>query len=262
MAVRNLVSIDEEKCDGCGECVTACAEGAIQVIDGKARLISETYCDGLGACIGQCPQGAITIGVREAEDFDRAAVEEHLARQGKAHQADQPAHPVAGHAFACPSAAAKSLEREPVGATERGEVVPSHLANWPVQIGLVPPTAAYLRGARLVIAADCTPFAFADFHRLFLAGRVLLIGCPKLDDAPFYREKLAQIIGPSDIRDIEVVYMEVPCCSGLVLIVREAIADVGRQVPLTLTKIGIHGEIKDSTSEAGEAVAGSAGKRE
>jgi ferredoxin len=256
------VKIDQEKCNGCGQCATACAEGAIAIVDGKARLISETYCDGLGACLGECPQGAITTEVREADKFDPAAVEEHLARQGRAHHAGEHVHPAAGPAFACPGSAPAALDREPESARQGGEAIPSHLANWPVQIRLVPPTAPYLRGARLVVAADCTPFAFADFHRRFLAGRVLLIGCPKLDDAAFYREKLAQIIGPNGIQDIEVLYMEVPCCSGLVRVVRDAVADLGQQIPLTLTKIGIHGEIKDRTAEPTGTLTGPASKRD
>jgi hypothetical protein len=141
------------------------------------------------------------------------------------------------------------------------QAVPSHLTNWPVQIMLVPPTAPYLRGARLVIAADCTPFAYADFHNRFLGDRVLLIGCPKLDDAAFYRTKLAQILGGNDVQDIEVVYMEVPCCSGLVRIVTDAIKETGQQIPLTLTKIGIRGEVKERTTEAGGPAVGAAGKR-
>jgi len=267
-AVRNIIRIDEEKCNGCGQCATACAEGAIAIVDGKARLISETYCDGLGACIGECPTGALTIEQREADEFDETATEAHLARQGRslhAHPAAGPAHPP----FACPGSAARSL-REPEAAgpsaalrvdagtpaPQQDSETPSRLGNWPVQIMLVPPTAPYLRGAKLVIAADCTAFAYADFHKRFLGDRVLLVGCPKLDDAGFYRDKLTQIIGANDIRDIEVVYMEVPCCSGLVRVVRDAIAETGQSVPLMLTKIGIKGEVKErATLEA-------AGKRE
>jgi ferredoxin len=264
-SVRNIIRIDEEKCDGCGQCATACAEGAIAIVDGKAKLVSEIYCDGLGACIGECPTGALTIEQRQAAEFDQGATEEHLARQGRALLHGQA--PAGAHGgFACPGSAARSLR---VTETDRGvhepraqspadaAETPSGLANWPVQITLVPPTAPYLRGARLVIAADCTAFAYADFHRRFLgdpfgklrAGRVLLVGCPKLDDAAFYRDKLAQVIAANDIEDIEVVYMEVPCCSGLVRTVREAMEEVGRQIPLALTKIGIHGEIKERTAE-------------
>jgi len=247
-ARRTIVKIDEDKCNGCGQCAEACVEGAIAIVDGKARLISEVYCDGLGACIGECPQGAITTEVREADEFNQAAVEEHLARQGRQPGAHQHAHKAAHPPFACPSATARSLEREMTPAATH-QAIPSHLTNWPVQIMLVPPTAPYLWGARLVIAADCTAFAYSDFHRQFLDGRVLLVGCPKLDDAAFYRTKLAQVLGGNDVQDIEVVYMEVPCCSGLVRIVTDAIKETGQQIPLTLTKIGIRGEVKERTRE-------------
>jgi Pyruvate/2-oxoacid:ferredoxin oxidoreductase delta subunit len=245
MATRTIVQIDEEKCNGCGQCAIACAEGAIAIIDGKARLISETYCDGLGACLGECPQSAITLEQREAESFDEKAVEEHLARQAE----QRPGALACG----CPATVAHSLHtgQEQVADVYAGEPAPSQLSNWPVQIHLVPPTAPYLHGARLVIAADCTPFAFADFHRHFLTGKVLLIGCPKLDDALFYQAKLAQIFSSNGIKDIEVVYMEVPCCSGLVRIVREALKEAGVEIPVTLTKIGIQGDIKERTTLGG-----------
>ena len=211
MAVRNVVSIDEEKCDGCGECVPACAEGAIQIVDGKARLISETYCDGLGACLGECPQDAITIEEREAEEFDEDAVRRHL-------------------------------EKESAAAAE----VVSRLGNWPVQIQLLPAKAPYFEGASLLIAADCVPFAYADFHSEFLEGKTLLIGCTKLDSAEFYRKKLAQIFIQNDIKSIDVVYMEVPCCFGLVHLVHESIKESGKDIPLTLIKVGIRGDIIDT----------------
>ena len=244
-ARRQIIRIDEEKCNGCGQCVIACAEGAIKIVDGKARLISETYCDGLGACIGDCPEGALTIEDREADAFDEAAVEEHLARSAEAATAE-PDHLACG----CPSAMAQTLKREaaPAAEAESATAAPSQLSNWPVQIHLVPPAAPYLDGADLVIAADCTAFAFADFHRRFLAGRVLLVGCPKLDDAWFYRAKLAEVLSQNDIRSVEVVYMEVPCCSGLVRLVEQALEDSGKRVPLTLTKIAIKGEIRESTT--------------
>ncbi len=245
MATRTIVRIDEEKCNGCGQCATACAEGAIAIIDGKARLISETYCDGLGACLGECPQGAITLEQREAEAFNEKAVEEHLARRAEQRSG--------ALACGCPSTVARTLRVDTKSVTEEeaGEITPSRLSNWPVQIHLVPTTAPYLHGARLVIAADCTPFAFADFHRHFLNGKVLLIGCPKLDDSWFYQAKLAQIFSSNDIKDIEVVYMEVPCCSGLVRTVREALKDAGVEIPVTLTKIGIQGDIKEQTTLGG-----------
>ena len=238
---RTIIRIDEEKCDGCGECIIACAEGAIEIVDGKARLVSEAYCDGLGACIGECPRGAITAEEREVQAFDRAAAQRHAAAT--------PAHemPVERAPSDCPNMPVGKLRRESASQeADAAEGPPSELSNWPVQIHLVPPHAAYLQGARLLIAADCVPFAFGDFHRRFLRGRALLVGCPKLDDAWFYRAKLAQVFSQNEIEDIEVIYMEVPCCWGLVRIVREALDDAGREATIRLTKIGIHGENRES----------------
>jgi Pyruvate/2-oxoacid:ferredoxin oxidoreductase delta subunit len=212
VSTRKIIRIDEEKCNGCGQCVLACAEGAIQVIDGKARLISESYCDGLGACLGECPQDALIIEEREAEQFDPEAVEQHLAEPAPA--AARPAP----HGHVCPGAAAQMLrQREAAaGQAEAGGPAPSLLQNWPVQLTLAPVQAPHYDGAHLVISADCAPFAFADFHRQFLSdtrgasGPVLLIGCPKLDEGDFYRQKLAQIFARNDIESVEVVHMEVP----------------------------------------------------
>jgi len=243
-ARRKIIKIDEEKCDGCGLCVPACAEGAIQIVDGKARLVSEVYCDGLGDCLGECPRGALTIEEREAEEFDEKAVEHHLAEQ-KAQQTapSQKSDPLP---CGCPGSASQTLKpRQTAHSAAAGdaETTPSALGNWPVQLHLVPVVAPYFNEARLVIAADCVPFSFADFHRKFLAGRVLLVGCPKLDDAEAYREKLAQIFRQNDIRSVEAVYMEVPCCFGLVHLVKKALEESGREIPLSFTKVGIHGEI-------------------
>jgi Pyruvate/2-oxoacid:ferredoxin oxidoreductase delta subunit len=238
MGKRSIVKIDEEKCDGCGQCATACAEGAIEIIEGKARLVSESYCDGLGACLGECPQDAIAIEEREADAFDEAAVAEHL---------EQPA--------ACPGSAPRSLAKcELVDATgEPGEPseVPSRLANWPVQLKLAPASAPWFDKADLVIAADCVPFAFADFHARFLGEKVLLIGCPKLDSAEFYRKKLAQIFIQNDLASIEVVYMEVPCCFGLVHLVHESLKESGKDIPLRLVKVGIKGDVLETLEVPG-----------
>ena len=243
MAVRNVVSIDEEKCDGCGECVTACAEGAIQVIDGKARLISETYCDGLGACLGECPQDAITIEERESEEFDEEAVRRHL-------EESKTAAPTGVVECGCPGSAPQVIERcelqDKKGEPGEASEVESRLVNWPVQIQLLPAKAPYFDGASLLIAADCVPFAYADFHRKLLEGKTLLIGCPKLDSADFYRKKLAQIFIQNDIKSVDVVYMEVPCCFGLVHLVHESLKESGKDIPLTLTKVGIRGEILET----------------
>ena len=223
---RKIIVIDEEKCNGCGQCVTGCAEGAIALIDGKATLVSEVYCDGLGACIGECPVGALTLVEKEAPEYDQAAVDKHLATIGRAPHAA---------ASACPGAAPAMAPTQ------------SQLGNWPLQLSLMPINAPYLERATLLMAADCTAFAYPDFHRHFVKGKVAIIGCPKLDDAAAYREKLAKIIQANHIEFIHVVYMEVPCCGGLVRLVQQAVADSGCKVPVKLTKIGIGGEIKDES---------------
>ena len=249
---RKIIRIDKEKCNGCGQCVTGCAEGAIQLIDGKATLISETYCDGLGACIGECPVGALTLEDREAPEYDQAAVDKHLAATGRApHKASPAAHPAPPVFQGCPGSMARSLQHGAASASQSAcpgsaPSVPSPqsaLGNWPVQLSLVPVNAPYLEHASLLMAADCTAFAFPDFNRRFMKGKVSLIGCPKLDDAGFYREKLANIIKANNIEFIHVVYMEVPCCGGLVRLVQGAVADSGHKVPVKLTKISIGGEI-------------------
>ena len=250
MTKRNIIKIDEEKCNGCGQCVTACAEGAIQIIDGKARLVSEIYCDGLGVCIGQCPEDALTIEQREADSFDAQAVQQHLAdapsdaeaQRASSAEAQSPALPCG-----CPGTMAKKLEPEKMcqtdGENQNMAAEPSQLGNWPVQIALVPTKAPYLEGARLLIAADCVPFASADFHRRLLGGRVLLVGCPKLDNADFYREKLTEIFRDNQIQDVEVAYMEVPCCQGLVYLVSQALEACGKSIPFKTTKVAIKGQI-------------------
>lgn len=243
MAVRKVVKIDEELCDGCGDCVPACEEGAIQVVDGKARLVSDVYCDGLGACLGECPQDAISIEEREAEDFDQVAVERHLEKLGSGPPAH--AHPPALEC-GCPGSASRSLEPAPVPGKEgaAADAEPSMLRNWPVQIKLVPVKAPYLQGADLLIAADCVPFAYRGFHARFLAGKTLLVGCPKLDDAEVYVEKLARLFIHNDVRSVEIAIMEVPCCMGLEHIVGRAVQASGKSVPVTLSVIGVRGEIK------------------
>lgn len=251
---RKIIKIDEEKCNGCGLCVEACAEGAIQIIDGKARLVSEIYCDGLGACLGECPQGAITIEEREAEPFDEKAVERHLKQIGKkpskVHSTPfkPPSAPALNLPCGCPGSAVRNISRERTRSapSPQAEELSSELRNWPVQLKLVPIHAPYLQGAKLLISADCAPFAFADFHRRFIQDRVVLIGCPKLDDAEFYLEKLTELFRQNEIKEVEVVFMEVPCCFGLVRLVHSAIEASGKPVPLKLTKISIQGEILET----------------
>ena len=235
MAVRNIVKIDEEKCNGCGQCVTACAEGAIKIINGKAKLVSETYCDGLGACLGHCPQDAITIEQREAADFDEEATKAHLAQEGK----PEPA-------FACPGLAMHQFDTpakaEPAGDVE-APAVPSQLGHWPIQLKLVARTAPYFANADLLLVADCVPFAMGDFHQRFLKGRSVAMGCPKLDDAQFYIEKLADILSANTVRSLTVVHMEVPCCSGLTRVAREAVARSGRLNGFEDVTVSLRGDV-------------------
>jgi NAD-dependent dihydropyrimidine dehydrogenase PreA subunit len=253
MATRKIITIDEEKCDGCGECVTSCAEGAIAVIDGKARLVSEIYCDGLGACLGHCPQGAITIGEREAPAFDEAETEKHLARL-RGRQAAHTPIPVMERPHQCPGSAMRSFER-PAAATASGPL-PSELANWPIQLTLVPPMAPFLKGADILLAADCVPFAYADFHRRFLKGSPVIIGCPKLDQMEAYAKKLTEILRTARPRSLTVLHMEVPCCSGFTRLAQYAIQAAQSDIPLTDITIGIRGDILDTvelTPAAGRA---------
>jgi Fe-S-cluster-containing hydrogenase component 2 len=238
---REIVKIDEEKCNGCGLCVPACAEGAIRIVDGKARLIADNLCDGLGACLGDCPMDAITIEQREADEFDEEAVEEHLSAEK-----EKPA-PAAhsSHHGGCPSARLMTFGKEESSpAKEETGSRQSQLRQWPVQMHLVPPSAPFLKDADLLLAADCVPFAYADFHRDFLRDKALLIGCPKLDDGQAYLHKLTAILENNDIKSLTVMHMEVPCCSGLIAIARQAVAASGKDVPLETVRIGIQGERK------------------
>lgn len=242
---RKIIKIDEDECNGCGLCVPACAEGAIQIIGGKARLVSETFCDGLGDCLGECPTGAITVEEREAEEFDRAAAEEHITGL----ELEKKAEPtLTGQGFhACPGSLSRMLQVEDSASENRNDSesapVQSKLANWPVQLKLAPLSAPYFHGAKLLICADCVPFACEDFHREFLAGKTVLVGCPKLDDSVFYREKLGEIFRQNQISSIDVLIMEVPCCFGLASLVEAAVQDSGKDIPVTFTKIGIRGEV-------------------
>jgi len=239
MVVRNIVRIDEEKCDGCGLCVPSCEEGAIAIIDGKAKVISDIYCDGLGACLGRCPQGAISIVQREAAEFDEQAVTQRLAAE------DAVVSPSACGA-SCPGAAAKELKPSAAHAPAGDSndcLQPARLANWPVQLHLVPPNASYLRQADLLLVADCVPFACANFHTHLLDGRPVVIGCPKLDDCHYYVAKLAALIQQSQIRSISVVHMEVPCCMGLLRVAASAIGQADVSIPLHDIVVTTRGEI-------------------
>jgi Fe-S-cluster-containing hydrogenase component 2 len=238
MVLRNIVKIVEEKCTGCGLCIPACAEGALKIVDGKARLVKDIYCDGLGACLGKCPQDAITIIQREAEEFDEKAVEEHH----KKNQPVPPAHHAQLNSSGCPSAQVRHFERTaeekptPTGKSE------TRLTTWPVQLKLLPSNASFFENSDLLITADCVPFAYADFHEDLLKGKSLAVGCPKLDDVSLYRDKLARIFRMSNIKSVTVVNMEVPCCFGLYRLVKEALSASGKTVPLMQETISIKGE--------------------
>ena len=237
--LRDIVVIDEDKCDGCGACVPSCAEGALQIIDGKARLVGEVYCDGLGACLGECPRGAIRVEKREARQFDEEAAREHVktlsgSREHRAAEAARPCPSSAPlEACACPT----SAEVESAGRTG--------LQNWPIQLGLVSPSAAFLQDAHLLMAADCTGYSYGGFRDL-AAGRAVLVACPKLDDAQAHLAKLTAILTQSSVKRITVLRMEVPCCSGLVRLVSEAVRRSGRDIPVDVAVVGINGQLMDS----------------
>ena len=243
---RAIITIDDAKCDGCGLCVGSCAEGALAVIDGKARLVSEVYCDGLGACLGECPQGAITIEEREAPAFDQAEVDRHLAKaeggdcQCHGHgPAKAPHHHHAHGGGGCPGAALRQMA--PPVPSRTSAVGPSQLRTWPVQLRLVPPSAPWLQGAHLLVCADCVPFAVPDFHSRWLAGRVVVIGCPKLDDQQANVEKLTAILQIARPASVTVLRMEVPSCGGLAQAARIAALQSGTAVPVEVVTIAIDG---------------------
>ena len=242
--IRKIIEIDEELCNGCGECVPACAEGAIQLIDGKARLVKDQYCDGLGACLGECPTGALTIVEREAEEFNEEAVEEYLRARV---QDEKRAEPTL--ACGCPSTQVQSfgpsLPHHEDHTPDTHDSIASALSHWPVQIRLVPPTAPFLKGAHLLVTADCTPVAYPNFHRDFLGGKAVMVGCPKFDDAQEYVQKFAEIFKTADIKGITVVVMEVPCCQGLPVIIKKAMELAGKEIPLDQVIISTRGEIME-----------------
>ena len=242
---RNIIKINEELCNGCGLCAAACHEGAIQMVDGKARLMSESYCDGLGACLPSCPTGAIAIEERDADAFDEKAVAEHMAKKA-VKAAPQPEKLACG----CPGTHARSIQRDaapaapvaaPVAAAASAEA-PSELRQWPCQIQLVPPNAPYLDGSDLLIAADCTAYANANVHQKWMRGRITLIGCPKLDEVD-YAEKLEQIFTLNDIQSVTVLRMSVPCCGGIVNAVKRAMLAAGVMIPWQVVTIDPNGNI-------------------
>lgn len=274
MPKRKIIKIDEDKCNGCGLCIPNCPEGALKVIDGKARLISDLFCDGLGACVGHCPQGAITIEEREAEKYDEKKVMENIVKQGKntiiAHLNHLKDHNEFGYLkeamdylvtkgikirpadlitsgssskSGCPgSRVVDSRGKEKLGEQRSAPGGICRLETWPVQLKLVPAFAPFLNGADILIAADCVPFAYADFHEDLLKGKVLLVGCPKLDDVSYYKEKISQMVKNNDIKSITYAHMEVPCCFGLLPAIKEAISESGKDVPFKDVTISIKGE--------------------
>jgi ferredoxin len=271
---RNIITIDEDKCNGCGQCVPDCPEGALQVIDGKVRLVSDLFCDGLGACLKTCPEGALIIEEREAEPYSERRVMENVAKHGanviRAHLAHLKDHgemkylgeavaylkeagitvpelDAAAHAHhGCPGSMARDLRDRPADAPGASGAAPrmsSHLRQWPVQLKLLNPAAPYFDDADLLLAADCVPFAHANFHQEFLKGRTVIMFCPKLD--PYideYVDKLAMVFTLHDIRSITVARMEVPCCGGVTAILQRAMEKAGKALPVTETIISIRGE--------------------
>lgn len=275
--LRKIIQIEEEKCDGCGECVPNCHEGALQIIDGKARLISDLFCDGLGACLGHCPQNAITVIEREAEPYDEKKVMEYIVKGGdnviKAHllhlkehkefylltqaldylndsgienpllkEIDESEKP---KACGCPGSKEMSfnLQEDENVLEEDGKRI-SHLRQWPVQLHLISPNAGFFKNADLLLAADCVPIAYPDFHKDFLQGKSIAIACPKLDsNKQIYLQKLVKMISEAKINSITVVIMQVPCCSGLFQLAMQAVEQAGREIPVKVVVVGIHGEI-------------------
>jgi len=286
MVIRQIIKIDEELCTGCGSCIPGCPEGALQIIDDKARLISDLFCDGLGACIGECPEGAISIEEREAEEYDEKTVMANIVKAGantvKAHLVHLRDHnqedylqqaldylrennldipeefegtSCANHAVeqkmacGCPGSMVMDLKtEEELCVEEVKDVKPkaeSQLRQWPVQIHLVPPIAPYLKNADLLIAADCVPFAFPDFHDELLKGKILLVGCPKLDDVNLYKEKFTEIFKTNDLKSLTIAHMEVPCCFGLIHLIQQSMKESGKNIPIRSFTISVKGEITE-----------------
>ncbi len=240
---REIVHIDPDKCDGCGLCIPSCAEGAIELIDGKAVLSADNLCDGLGNCLGVCPKDAITIELREAEAFDEAAVEQHLAEAAPAEPTGCPSATAGAPKKGCPGSMLRKLQGGDAAAPAAGPS-PSRLEQWPVQLTLLPAETDLWDGADVLIAADCAAFAMGDFHSRLLAGRTLAIACPKLDDAEAYVEKLSRIFAANTVASITIARMEVPCC-GLDMIVRKALEAAGTSVPVTIITLSVAGEMLD-----------------
>lgn len=249
--MRKMIQVNEEKCDGCGACIPACPEGALQIIEGKARLVRQSYCDGLGACLGDCPTGALQVLELEAEAYDEAGVIAHLQETApdllSKHLAHLQAHGqelaqpvVAAPPASCPSVQIHFWDAQATRAPAPAQLQ-SELRQWPVQLHLLPVRAPFFRDADLTVIADCMPFAYPNLHADFVKGTAVAVGCPKLDDAGAYVEKLSQILSSNNIRSLKVVYMEVPCCRGLVWIAQQALERSGKDIPFDTAMIEIGG---------------------
>jgi Fe-S-cluster-containing hydrogenase component 2 len=235
--IRKIIEIDEELCTGCGDCVPDCAEGSLEIVDGKARLVADRLCDGLGACLGACPTGALSIVEREADEFDEQAVEAYLAEKKKR----EPASP-----GGCPSSKLQAFTPFPgKAATAPGGSTDSALSHWPVQIRLIPASAPFLENSDVLVAADCTAVSYARMHPDFIQGRVVMMGCPKFDDAGMYVDRFRDILEKGKLRSLTVLIMEVPCCSAMLQIVKKARDEAGSQVPVRQVVVSTRGQILD-----------------
>ena len=239
---RKIIEINEDLCDGCGQCVPSCAEGALQIVDGKAKLVAEVYCDGLGACLGECPNDALRVVERDADEFDEHAVEKHLSSMEK-----EEGLPVIPITSGCLSSQIQTFTRsgphQEVGEPAAKGQSESALTHWPVQIRLVPPTAPFLKGANLLVVADCVPVAYPNFHKDFLDGKVVMVGCPKFDDVQVYIQKFADIFRTADLRSVSVLVMEVPCCQGLPVILEKGMEKAGKKIPMEKVVISAKGDV-------------------
>lgn len=229
MSLRNIIEIDSEKCDGCGLCIPGCEEGAIQIVDGKAVLVSDNLCDGIGNCLGHCPKDALVLIERDADEFDEEAVKSHLGSAA---------------APKCSGSATMSLERSAISGNEDSRNTESELTQWPVLLRLVSEDAPYLSGRELLVAADCAPVAYGNFHTDLLKGRSIVVGCPKWDDLNSYTEKLTSMLKINDIPAVVVGYIDAPCCAGLLTAVEKAVSDSGKAVPIVRSKISKTGELE------------------
>jgi len=238
MVTRKIVEIDDS-CNGCGQCIPNCHEGALEIVDGKARLVSDVFCDGLGNCLGHCPQDAIHVVEKDVDAFDFDATNTHLRASGKAELKENPLAPKLP--CGCPGTAMRDVT--PAGSASANSEQASALRQWPVQLTLLPPSASFFDNAHLLVASDCVPFACANFHSKLLNGKALVVGCPKLDDLESYQEKLTELFKVNRIKSVTVAMMEVPCCLGMHYAVEQAIGDSGKDIPLIKEVVSVSGEL-------------------